>query len=150
MGEFGSIDEVLEFAIDREIEANQLYMDLSKRTGNASMRKIFKDFAKEELGHKTKLEVMKKNKVITPAGKVTDLKIADYTADVEPGPNMDYKDVLILAMKKEKASFHLYTDLADEVENQAQRETFLWLAQEEAGHKLRFEIEYDNVVLKEG
>jgi len=150
MGEFGSIDEVLEFAIDREVEANQLYMDLAKRAKNAAMRKVFEDFAKEELGHKAKLEAMKKNQVITPAGKVTDLRIADYVADFEPGPNMDYKDVLILAMKKEKASFHLYTDLADEVENQTQREIFLRLAQEEAGHKLRFEIEYDNVVLKEG
>jgi len=62
---------------------------------------------------------------------------------------MDYQDVLILAMKKEKASFHLYTDLADEVENQIQKETFLSLAQEEAKHKLRFEIEYDNEVLME-
>ena len=149
MGEFGSINEVLEFAIDREIEANQLYTDLAQRTENVAMRKVFEDFAKEELGHKAKLETMKKNKVITPAEKVTDLKIADYTVDVEHGPNMDYKDVLILAMKKEKASFHLYTDLADAVENGAQREMFLRLAQEEAGHKLRFEIEYDNVVLKE-
>jgi rubrerythrin len=80
---------------------------------------------------------------------VTDLKIADYVVDVEPGPNMDYKDTLILAMKKEKASFHLYTDLAEVVENEAQRKMFLSIAQEEARHKLRFEIEYDDVVLKE-
>ena len=78
-----------------------------------------------------------------------DLKIADYVVGVEPTPNMDYKDVLILAMKKEKASFRLYTDLAAEVKNEAQSKTFLSLAQEEARHKLRFEIEYDNVVLKE-
>lgn len=149
MGEYDSIDEVLEFAIDREIEANQFYSDLALRAENTAMRKVFEDFAKEELGHKSKLEAMKKNQVITPAGKVTDLKIADYTVDVEPGPNMDYTDALILAMKKEKASFHLYTDLADVVENHAQRELFLGLAQEEARHKLRFEMEYDTVVLKE-
>ncbi len=149
MVEYGSIDEVLEFAINREIEANELYMDLAERAENAVMRKVFKDFAKEELGHKARLEAMKKDKVMVPAEKVTDLKIADSLADVEPTPNMDYKDVLILAMKKEKASFHLYTDLADVVENQAQREVLLRLAQEEAKHKLRFEIEYDNVVLKE-
>jgi len=139
----------LEFAIDREIEANHFYSDFAARTENAAMRKVFEDFAKEELGHKSKLEAMRKNKVITPAAKVTDLKIADYTVDVEPGPNMDYTEVLILAMRKEKAAFHLYTDLADVVENQAQRELFLRLAQEEARHKLRFEMEYDNIVLKE-
>ncbi len=70
-------------------------------------------------------------------------------AGVEPTPNMDYKDALILAMQKEKASFRLYADLAEVVENKAQRKAFLSLAQKEAKHKLRFEIEYDNVVLKE-
>jgi len=149
MGLFGSIDEVLEFAIDREIEANQLYTDLAQRTKNAAMRKVFGDFAKEELGHKAKLEAMKANRTTMPTEKVTDLKIADYVVDVEPEPNMGYQDVLVVAMQKEKASFHLYTDLADVVENLAQKKMFLTLAQEEAKHKLRFEIEYDNVVLKE-
>jgi rubrerythrin len=123
MGESSSVDEVLEFAIDREIEANQLYMDLAQQTGNAAMRKVFEDFAREELSHKAKLEAMKKGKAVTLAPVTPDLKIADYVVGVEPMPNMDYKDALILAMQKEKASFHLYTD--------------------------RFEIEYDDVVLKE-
>jgi rubrerythrin len=149
MGLFGSFDEVLEFAIDREIEANQLYSDLAQQTANVAMKKVFEGFAKEELGHKAKLEAMKANRTTMPTEKVTDLKIADYVVDIEPQPNMDYQDALILAMKKEKASFHLYTDLAEVVENQAQRETFLSLAQEEAKHKLRFEIEYDAKVLKE-
>ncbi|GAH26017.1 unnamed protein product [marine sediment metagenome] len=149
MGESSPVDEVLEFAIDREIEAHQLYIDLAARTQNPVMRKVFEDFAKEELGHKAKLETMKANRTTMPTEKVTDLKIADYVVGVEPTPNMDYKDVLILAMKKGKASFRLYTDLAAEVKNEAQSKTFLSLAQEEARHKLRFEIEYDNVVLKE-
>jgi len=149
MGESSSVDEVLAFAIDREIEAHQLYIDLAARTQNPVMRKVFEDFAKEELGHKAKLEAMKESKVILPAEKVTDLKIADYTADVEQGQDMDYQDILIMAMKKEKASFRLYTYLAEVVEKQAQRKLFLSLAQEEAKHKLRFEIEYDDVVLKE-
>ena len=149
MGDFGSIDEVIEFAVDREIEANQLYTDLARRTKNAAMRKVFEDFAKEELGHKAKLEAMKKGKTVASASVAPDLKIADYVVAVGPTSNMDYKDVLILAMKKEKASFRLYTDLAAEVRNEAQSKTFLSLAREEAGHKLRFEIEYDDVVLKE-
>jgi rubrerythrin len=50
---------------------------------------------------------------------------------------------------KEKASYRLYSDLAEQVDNEELKDTFLWLAGEEAGHKLRFEIEYDDVVLKE-
>ena len=149
MGESSLVDEVLDFAIDREIEANQFYMGLAGRMENPTMRKVFEDFAKEELGHKAKLEAMKKGKAVALAPGAPDLNIADYVAGIEPTPNMDYKDALILAMQKEKASFHLYTDLAEVVENQTQRKMFLSLAREEAGHKLRFEIEYDDVVLKE-
>ena len=112
------------------------------------MHKVFEDFAKEELGHKAKLEAMKKSKAVTLATVVPNLKIADYVVCAEPTPNVDYKDALILAMQKEKASFHLYTDLAEVVENENQKNLFLSLAQEEARHKLRFEIEYDNVLSK--
>ena len=149
MEKFGSLDEVLDFAIDREIEANQFYLALAKRTDNPAMCRVFEDFAKEELGHKAKLEAMKKGKNTLATNSAVDLKIADYIVDIEPGDDMNYSDTLIIAMKKEKASFHLYTDLAAEVENKDQREVFLALAKEEANHKLRFELEYDNIVLKE-
>lgn len=149
MEKFSSIEEVLKFAIDREIEANQFYTDLAQRTEDAAMRKVFEDFAKEELGHKAKLEAMKKTKVTVSPGKVADLKIADYVVVVEPKGELSYKDALILAMQKEKASFNLYTDLAKEIVNPDQKEVFLQLAQEEAKHKLRFEMEYDDVVLKD-
>ena len=78
-----------------------------------------------------------------------DLKIGDYLTDVEPGPNLNYQEALIVAMKKEKASFKLYIDLAAITDNENLRSVFSLLAQEEAKHKLRFEIEYDDYVLSE-
>ena len=149
MGLFGSFDEVLEFAIDREIEANQLYSDLAQRTENMTMKKVFEGFAKEELGHKAKLEAIKQGKEVQPVKNITDLRIADYTVDVKPSPDMSYQEALILAMKKEKAAFRLYLDLTNQVENEDQKALFLSLAQEEAKHKLRFEIEYDDVMLNQ-
>jgi rubrerythrin len=86
---------------------------------------------------------------IQPAGDVTDLRIADYTVEVEPTPDMDYQDALVLAMKKEKAAFRLYLDLADQAGNEELKLLFLSMAQEEAKHKLRFEIEYDDFVMQE-
>ena len=62
---------------------------------------------------------------------------------------MTYQDALILAMKKEKYAFKLYTNLADYAKAENLKNIFLMLAQEEAKHKLRFEIEYDEFVLKE-
>jgi len=149
MEEFDSIGKVLEFAINREIEANQFYMELAGQMTNPTMRQVFEEFAKEELGHKAKLEAMKTAKTVEPAKKVINLKIADYIVDGESGPNMDYQDALIFAMQKEKAAFRLYIDLAAEVENEDQQKMFLALAQEEAKHKLYFETEYDDVILQE-
>ncbi len=149
MDTFESFVAVLEYAIEKEIEANQFYTDLAKQMKNPAMSKVFEAFAKEELGHKAKLEAIKQGKEIQPVKNITDLRIADYTVDVEPAPDMSYQDALILAMKKEKVAFRLYLDLADQVENEDQKALFLSLAQEEAKHKLRFEIEYDDVVLNE-
>jgi rubrerythrin len=80
---------------------------------------------------------------------VADLKIADYTVDVQPHPNMKYDEALMVAMKKEKAAFKLYNDLANRAPNESMKNVFLSLAQEESKHKLRFELEYDEYVMRE-
>ena len=150
MKAFGSVDEILDFAIGKEEEAAQLYTRLGRQTKKSWMRQVFEEFAGEERGHKAKLEAIKQGKQLLPAAeKVMDLKIADYVVDAEPTADMDYQDALLVAMQKEKAAFNLYTNLAGQVTNQDQKETFLSLAGEEAKHKLRFEREYDDVVLKE-
>ena len=61
-------------------------------------------------------------------------------------PNLNYRDALVLAMKKEKAAFKLYSILAECMNDQVLKTTFLALAQEEAKHKLRFELEYDDLL----
>jgi rubrerythrin len=149
MERFGSVDEVLDFAIEREVEANKFYKELAARMENPAMRDVFEDFAKEELGHKARLEAMKKGEVAIEEEGVSSLGIADYVVDVEPQPDMSYADALMLAMRKEKASYRLYLDLAGVAAAEELTDTFLALAQEEAKHKLRFEIEYDDAVLKE-
>ena len=147
---FNSVDDILDFAIEKEEEAAQFYTDLASRMERPVMSLIFDDFANEEIGHKKKLQGIKKGKILAPmAKKVMDLKIGDYLIDVEPGPNLDYQEALIVAMKKEKAAFKLYTDIAAVTDNENLRSTFLLLAQEEAKHKLRFEVEYDDYVLSE-
>jgi len=149
MDEFNSIEEILDFAIAGETEASQFYTDLAGQMDNPAMREVFESFAKEELGHKALLEAVKKGNLQPKAGDVADLKIADYTVDVKPSPNMDYQSAIILAMKKEKAAFKLYTILVSKMQDPELRNMFLSLAQEEAKHKLRFEIEYDDEVMKE-
>ncbi len=150
MQQWNSVDEVLDFAIGQEQEAYEFYTDLSGRMDRPWMSEIFKGFAKEEQGHKRKLEDIKSGKKLVPSqSKVLDLKIGDYLIDVQPAPDMDYQQALIVAMKKEKKAFKMYTDLAAAVEDASLQGIFMSLAQEEAKHKLRFEIEYDDYVMKE-
>ncbi|MBE0664574.1 MAG: rubrerythrin, partial [Candidatus Aminicenantes bacterium] len=81
--------------------------------------------------------------------RVTDLKIVDYLVDILPTPDMDYQEALIVAMRREKASFKFYNDLAAMAEDEPMRETFLDLAQEEAKHKLRLETWYEKEIYTE-
>ena len=143
-----SANEILDFAIQREQEAADFYEDLAKKVGNHWMKETLNGFSREELRHKGKLLSVKKNEKILSSGQaIMSLKIADYLVDVEASDNISYQDALILAMKREKAAFRLYTDLASKVEDEDLKNVFLSLAQEEAKHKLHFEVEYDEHVL---
>jgi rubrerythrin len=144
-----NVNEILDFAIKREEEANKFYLELAARVDRPEIKKVFTDFASEELGHKAKLEKVKKGEYGMPGAPVPDLMISDYIVDVMADPNFDYQDVLIVAMKKEKASFRLYNDLAQAVKNPELSKLFRMLAMEEARHKLRFELEYDEHYLPE-
>ena len=100
--------------------------------------------------HKSRLLGIKEEKTLKLAGEtVRDMKIADYLVDVAPKPDMTYADALVLAMKKEKNAFRLYSFLSEETPDPIMKGLFLTLAMEESRHKLRFEVEYDEYILKE-
>ena len=80
--------------------------------------------------------------------QIQDLKITDYLIEPEPTANMTYQEALLFAMKAEKAAFTMYTKLTELADNASLARVFQSLAQEEAKHKLRFEIEYDDHVLE--
>jgi rubrerythrin len=150
MKQFDSVEAILDFAMEREDEAASFYLRLAGSMDDRWMKAVFEDFAREEKGHKAKLEQIKAGRlVLTSSASVPDLRIGDYLVDVESTETLDYQRALVLAMKREKASFKLYTNLADRVDDEGLADTFRFLAQEEAKHKLRFEVEYDDLVLRE-
>jgi rubrerythrin len=143
MEQVSSPNEILDFAISREIEANRFYLELARRMADSKMAQVFEDFAREELDHKAKLEAVKAGELVIEPDEVGSLGIADYVMGDDAWPQMSYANVLILAMNKEKKSYRLYFDLAARVKDTKLKDMFLRLAQEEANHKLRFELEYD-------
>lgn len=150
MKKFETIDEIYDFAIQSEQEAVDFYNELAAISKTDDMRNVFHQFAQEEIGHKARLTKIKNEGVyqLEPQ-KIKDLKISDYTVSVKPASDMTYSEALVLAMKKEKAAFKLYYELSKRAVNQEMRDIFIALAQDESKHKLRFEIEYDEFVLRD-
>lgn len=140
---FDTVDKILDFAIEREIDAQSFYMRLSKMVKDPKLAKTLTDLAAEELDHETKLQAVRLGKAALSNEDVGNLNITDYTKDVAPSPDMSFTDLLIIGMKKEETSRRLYTHLASIAKQRGLRDTFLLLAQQEAEHKLRFELEYD-------
>ena len=150
MEKFTSVDDILNFAIRKEQEAMNFYMNLAGKSRNEEIKGVFEEFAQEELRHKAKLQKILTMGILSlPEDEVLDLKIADYTVNITPKPDMTYEESLILAMNREKASYKLYINLARKVEDIGLKDLFQMLATEESKHKLRFEVEYDEYVLKE-
>lgn len=145
-------DEILELAIMREIDANRFYLAIAARVEDAELRKVLEELAAEELEHKAKLEleVMKTGRVVAPAEQEDDDEQLMGQPELPEGQiNMNYRELLLMAIQKEQTSFRLYVELAGRVSDANSKEILLALAEEEVKHKQRFEYEYDRI-LKEG
>ena len=143
-----TVDEILDYAIDQEQQAADFYAELAQSVETAGMKKILLDFSAEEKSHKERLlDVKAGDHELTPEQEVLDLKISDYLVEVDASENISYQDALIIAMKKERAAYNLYSDMAAKIPEGHLKEVLLGLAKEEAKHKLFFEAEYDERVL---
>jgi rubrerythrin len=144
---FGSVDEILKFAIDKEKEAVEFYSSLAKEATRASLKETFERFAKEEEKHVALLSDISGNKEKIDSyqfKKITDLKISDYMVEIEYQEGMPMPEILKIAMKREEKAVKLYTMLADQTDNQDAKKVFMILVQEESKHKLGLESMYDD------
>lgn len=149
MEENGSDNEILELAIAREIEAYRFYMAIAEYIDNPEMCQVLEYFAKEELEHKAKLEleVLKTGRIIPIDEELPQaLPGNDIASNTDATFDLNYKDILLMAIEKEEASFRTYINLLSTVHDHQSRETLLAIAMEEVKHKQRFEIEYDQLL----
>ncbi len=147
--DFSSIEDVLDFAIGKEQEAHDLYMDVAKMVTRPGLQETFLGLAEMEMGHRRRLEEIKAGNLAGfHPGAVENFKISDNLVDVKPHANMDYQEVLLFAMKAEQRAHDLYVALAEVVSDAGLYQVFTDLANEELRHKLFFETEYDDVILE--
>jgi rubrerythrin len=146
MDKLNTDQEILEFAISREVEAYHFFLALAGRVIDPKMRQVFEDLAAEELEHKAKLEL----EIIKTGTTLPDRQMppgrpeSDYImSDGDLPLDIDYADMLLLGIEKEDAAFRMFVGLIPNVQDEQSREVLLALAQEEVKHKLRFETEYN-------
>jgi len=141
--------EIIQFAIEREIEAYNFYTGATQNIKYSGGKELFSSLAKEEEGHRKLLENLNMEKIAQKRiEKVPDLHISDYLVEVDLRPDLSYADILRVAMKREEKSLKLYTDMKESNTDEDLKKLFTFLANEEAKHKLKIEKIYDDEILK--
>jgi rubrerythrin len=153
--EFENLEAILDFAIEKEIEAAEFYTNISKEEVFSGTVEMFEEFAREERKHQQMLEDFKvKGLSASMDGYkfkwITDIKRSDYVVDLEYRRGMGYNDILMLAMKREEKALRLYNDFLDKADSEESRTLFKVLCQEEAKHKLALETMYDDYMAEMG
>lgn len=153
--DFNSIDDILDFAIESEIEAAEFYEGISEKEEFRDKKDMMCDFAAEERKHQKLLEDVKAGSLGTQLDDydfkwISDLKRSNYVADIEYHPGMGYSDLLLLAMKREEKALQLYNDMLPKARNEEQTKVFKMLCQEEAKHKLALETMFDDYMAEMG
>ena len=142
--------ELLQFAAIREIQAKNFYTSIAQHCQDVDIREIFKMLADEEVEHRKllELEMMKRGIVVDLEKKaLEEFKTEEYViASDKQLIDIDLKDLLMLCVEKEDASFRLYVSMLAAVTDPASREVLFAVAQEEVKHKLRFQGELDELM----
>ena len=147
---FDSIEAVFDFAVEKEEEASAFYREWAERASHEAIRRVFAEFAGEEMKHRKKLlDAREGKRPVHEGGHVPDLGLADHFVAVEPSPDMSYQEALRLAIAREKAAHDMYVELSAAWATTWLAGLFADLAEEEASHKLKLESIYDDTFLSE-
>ncbi len=147
--DFETFQAAIDFAKEKENAAIHFYETARQVAKNPGSQVMFKEMADEERHHLKFLEELKEEEIESfPGEKVQDLKISQMTEDVPFSPDLDYRQILIVAMKKEEQAHRMYSDLAGITADARVAKLFQVLAEEEAKHKLKLESEYEDHVLQ--
>ena len=110
-----TIRDILQKAIQKEIEAQNLYHDLSQKMENEASRDLLAQLVKAEAKHEELLQKYQSGEIGEGALKseqVVDYRIAEHLNQPEISPDMKLDEVLLLAANREKASHEFYQVMA--------------------------------------
>ncbi len=139
---------ILRKAIQKEIASWLLYNDLSRKMSHEVARDTFKKLAQQERGHQNLLERYLRGEIKEGAlgsGQAIDYRIAEHLDQPKIYPDMNLKDIFLLAANREKASHELYLSLAQIHPAGEVKKLLEELAAQELEHKQQVEFLYTEV-----
>lgn len=143
--------KVIKDAIAEEIEAREFYLEISKRIKDSYLKELFLEFSREEGNHEKILSaLLKKGKIKTSIfSGANEYKISETIEMPEVSENMDLKDAIGLAMKKEEIAMKKYQALAEDCNDPELKQVFNSLAAMEKDHKFKMENAFVDVAYPE-
>ena len=145
---FKSIEELIRFAIRKELAASQFYFDLAEIMSNDTVKELFVEMASDEINHKQllELEIMKLGKVIVEESPEIDRNQQNFFFKSSFGKTLSINEIIQLAIQREQASFRMYMDLYALTDDDEQKQMIMAMAEEEVRHKIILEVQYDELL----
>jgi len=136
--EFGSLQEILDFAVTRERQAQAMYVAYSRATDRKSFSQLLLTMADMEREHERRLEELKGKRAWAPAlsGPASvRFTLEEPFKEIVFSPDMEYGDFLVLVIRKETEAEELYLQLEGLASAAEARRLFRHLAGEEKKHR---------------
>lgn len=142
--------EIIQYAIEREIEAETFYKDIVAKVSKPVLKEMFSDFAKEENKHQQILKgVLDHKDGGSHFKKSCDYGISETVVKPTISDDMKLADVFAIAMKNEERAMKMYQYLAADSSSDSLRKLFEDLASMEQGHKFKMEEAYTDIAYAE-
>lgn len=132
--------QVIDLAIEKELEARQTYTELSQRTQDVGLKTILELLADAEEQHYQKLCDLKDARAVTAEASdafLTKVRALFTKLDPQAGKSeftIAEVDLYKLARQREEENRDIYAQAAEASESPQARQLFAWLAEEEKDH----------------
>ena len=134
--EFTSTEQVIKKAIEKEIEACNLYTKVASLAKDEAAENMLTNLAAQEQEHRQKLENLRPEETESiDMGKVSSEVVTSHPVAKPLSEDADIQEIVVFAIKREEAAEKFYLTIADGVANQKLKDLFLYLAKEENKHK---------------
>jgi rubrerythrin len=143
-----TLGHILDMAIRKEIESQHLYRELRRKVTDDAAKDVLRYLVQQEQRHQKVLERYQRGELkagTLSQGEVVDYKIAEHLDQPAISPEMELKDLFLLAANREMHSHEFYLALAGLHPAGEAKRLLEELASQELEHKHKVEDLYTQV-----